>query len=125
MTAVISPSCLAAWSVGSRQEVLLLTFGTHGVILSGMKRLRWSHEKNETLKRTRGVSFEEAAYHIERDDVLDVRKQPNQDRYPDQKIFIIELADYVYLVPFVEDEKEIFLKTIIPSRKAKKEFRDG
>ena len=89
-----------------------------------MKRLRWSHEKNELLKRTRGVSFEEVAFHIERDEVLDVRKHPNQKRYPHQRIFLIALADYVYLVPFVEDAKEIFLKTIIPSRKVKKEFRD-
>lgn len=90
-----------------------------------MKRLRWSHEKNEILKRTRGVSFEEAAHHIGRDEVLDVRKHPNQDRYPGQKIFIIELTGYIYLVPFVEDTREIFLKTIIPSRKAQKEFRNG
>lgn len=89
-----------------------------------MRRLRWSHEKNETLKRTRGVSFEEIAYHIERDEVLDVRKHPNQRRYPHQRVFVIELSDYVCLVPFVEDEEEIFLKTIIPSRKAKKEFHD-
>lgn len=90
-----------------------------------MKRLRWSHEKNEVLKRMRGISFEEAAYHIEHDDVLDVRKHPDQERYPHQQIFIIELADYVCLVPFVENEDEIFLKTIIPSRKARKEFRNG
>ena len=90
-----------------------------------MKRLRWSHEKNELLKQTRGVSFEEAVHHIENDEVLDVRKHPNQERYPHQKIFVIEHSDYVYLVPFVEDEEEIFLKTIIPSRRAKKEYRDG
>lgn len=89
-----------------------------------MRRLRWSHEKNELLKRTRGISFEEVAYHIGRQEILDVRKHPNRQRYPHQKIFVIELEDYVYLVPFVESEDEIFLKTIIPSRKAKKEFRD-
>ncbi len=90
-----------------------------------MKRLRWNHEKNALLKRTRGVSFEEAAYHIERDEALDVRRHPNEERYPHQKIFVIELAEYVYLVPFVEDAEEIFLKTIIPSRKARKELGDG
>lgn len=87
-----------------------------------MKPLRWSHEKNETLKKTRKVSFEEVALHIENDEVLDVRRHPNQERYPGQKIFVIGFADYVYLVPFVESGDEIFLKTIIPSRKAKKEF---
>ena len=89
-----------------------------------MKRLRWSAEKNQLLVRTRGVSFEEVTLHIERGKILDVRKHPNQERYPHQKIFVIELGDYVYLVPFVENEEEIFLKTIIPSRKAAKEFRD-
>lgn len=90
-----------------------------------MKRLGWSHEKNALLKRTRGVSFEEVAFHIENDEVLDVRKHPSSERYPHQKVFVIALNDYVYLVPFVEDDEEIFLKTIIPSRRAKKEFDDG
>lgn len=87
-----------------------------------MKPLRWSYEKNRILKKTRNVSFEEVAHHIETDDVLDVRKHPNQERYPHQRVFVIDLGDYVYLVPFVEDDEGIFLKTIIPSRKAKKEF---
>lgn len=87
-----------------------------------MRPLRWSAEKNEQLQRTRGVSFEEVAYHIEHDRVLDVRRHPNVERYPHQRIFVIEIEDYVYLVPFVEDEEGIFLKTIIPSRKAKKEL---
>ncbi len=73
----------------------------------------------------RGVSFEEVAYHIERDEVLDVRRHPNQERYPNQRIFIMTLADYVYLVPFVETDDEMFLKTIIPSRKARKEFQNA
>jgi len=87
-----------------------------------VKPLRWSHEKNRWLQQTRGVSFEEVALHIENDEILDVRSHPNTDRYPHQRIFVIELADYVYLVPFVEDDESIFLKTIIPSRKAKKEL---
>lgn len=90
-----------------------------------MKRLGWSHEKNALLKRTRGVSFEEVAHHIEHDEVLDVRKHPNAERYSHQRVFVIALRDYVYLVPFVEDDEEIFLKTIIPSRKVKKEFPHG
>jgi len=87
-----------------------------------MKRLRWNHEKNQLLLQSRGVSFEEVAYRIERDEMLDVRRHPNKERYPQQKIFVIELDDYAYLVPFVEDEGEIFLKTIIPSRKVTKEL---
>lgn len=87
-----------------------------------MKPLRWNAEKNEELQRTRGVSFEEVAYHIERGRVLDVRRHPNVKRYGHQRIFVIELETYVHLVPFVEDDECIFLKTIIPSRKAKKEF---
>lgn len=88
-----------------------------------MKPLRWSHEKNALLKKTRGVSFEEVAHHIQNDEVLDVRKHPNQERYSHQRIFVIDLGDYVYLVPFVEDEEKIFLKTIIPSRKAREEYK--
>lgn len=87
-----------------------------------MKPLRWSAEKNKDLQRTRGVSFEEVAYRIEHDRVLDVRGHPNEERYGHQRIFVIEIEEYVYLVPFVEDDECIFLKTIIPSRKAKKEF---
>lgn len=90
--------------------------------LVAMKRLRWSAEKNQLLVQTRGVSFEEIAHHIASDEILDIRKHPNEERYPNQKIFVLELDQYVYLVPFVEDDEEIFLKTIIPSRKAKKEF---
>lgn len=88
-----------------------------------MKPLRWSHEKNALLRKTRGVAFEEVAQHIQNDEILDVRKHPNQERYPHQRIFVIDLGDYVYLVPFVEDEEKIFLKTIIPSRKALKEYK--
>lgn len=71
------------------------------------------------------MSFEEIAFHIENDEILDVRKHPNQERYPHQRVFVIELHEYVYLVPFVEDDEAIFLKTIIPSRKVKKEYRNG
>ena len=87
------------------------------------KPLRWNHEKNQELQNARGVSFEEVAFRIEHDRVLDVRRHPNRVKYPHQRIFVIEIEDYVYLVPFVEDKECIFLKTIIPSRKAKKEFR--
>lgn len=83
-----------------------------------MKPFHWSNDKNDTLKRDRGVSFEEVVFHLQRGDLLDVLEHPNQQRYPGQRIFILQIGDYVYLVPFVESETEVFLKTVIPSRKA-------
>ena len=83
-----------------------------------MKLFSWNGEKNERLKKERGVSFEEVAFHMARGDLLDVLEHPNQERYRGQRIFVVNVDDYVYLVPFVEDEAVIFLKTIIPSRKA-------
>lgn len=87
-----------------------------------MKTLCWSHEKNRWLRANRGITFEEVAHHIETDEILDIRRHPNAERYPRQKLFVIEMRAYVFLVPFVEDEDTIFLKTIIPSRKMKKEL---
>ena len=83
-----------------------------------MKYFSWNHEKNETLIRERGISFEETVFHIERGDLLDVLEHPNQERYPGQKIFVVNINGYAFLVPFVESETDVFLKTVIPSRKA-------
>jgi hypothetical protein len=66
--------------------------------------------------------FEDVVFHIERGDLLDILEHPNPERYGDQPIFVVRREDYVYLVPFVEDERTVFLKTIIPSRKATKEY---
>lgn len=87
-----------------------------------MKNIRWDHKKNLWLQKTRGVSFEEVVEQLQSDGPLDVRRHPNQERYPHQRIFVLAMKDYVYLVPFVEDEESIILKTVIPSRKAKKEL---
>lgn len=87
-----------------------------------MSYFAWNSEKNEILKSERGVSFEEAVLHIEQGDILEVLEHPNQQRYPGQRIFVIEMAGYAYLIPFVESSSEIFLKTIIPSRKATGEY---
>jgi len=87
-----------------------------------MNYYRWNNEKNEQLKRERGLSFEQVVMHIEQGDVLDVVDHPNQEKYPNQKILIVEIGDYVYLVPFVQDGEERFLKTIIPNRKATKQY---
>lgn len=83
-----------------------------------MKYFSWNDEKNGSLRRERGVSFEETVFHIERGDLLDILEHPNQERYPGQKIFVVNINGYAFLVPFVESETEVFLKTVIPSRKA-------
>ena len=83
-----------------------------------MKYFTWNPQKNERLKQERGVGFEEVVFHIELSDLLDILKHPNQVRYSGQRIFVVNIDDYAHLVPFVEGEGEVFLKTIIPSRKA-------
>ena len=90
-----------------------------------MRRFRWNPEKNELLRRERGVSFEEVELAIERGDLLDIVEHPNKLKYPDQRLFIVRIKDYVFLVPFVEDQSEIFLKTVIPSRAATKKYLSG
>ena len=83
-----------------------------------MKDCSWNSQKNETLITERGVSFEDVVFHIGNGDLLDILEHPNQERYPGQRIFVVNIGDYAHLVPFVENDSEIFLKTIIPSRKA-------
>lgn len=90
-----------------------------------MKYFAWDTEKNEKLKAERGISFEEIVFHIERGDVLDILEHPNQDRYGGQRVFVVDVQNYAYLVPFVETENEVVLKTIIPSRKATKRYLRG
>lgn len=87
-----------------------------------MKYIDWSDEKNIELKRERGVSFEMVASLIENKSILDIIDHPNPKRYPNQRIFIVEIDNYAYLVPFIDEEDKIFLKTIIPNRKATKKF---
>jgi hypothetical protein len=90
-----------------------------------MKYYSWNHGKNERLKVERNVSFEEVVFHIERGQLLDIVEHPNQEKYEGQRIFIVNIDDYAYLVPFVETEREVFLKTIIPSQKAAKKYLRG
>lgn len=87
-----------------------------------MKSINWNTEKSVALKKTRGISFEDVVFFIERGEVLDDYRHPDQTTYPGQRIMIIRIADYAYLVPYVENEKELFLKTIIPSRKATQRY---
>jgi uncharacterized DUF497 family protein len=90
-----------------------------------MKYFSWNEEKNERLKRERNVSFEEVVFHIERGDLLDIVEHPNQEKYQGQRLFIVNIDNYGYLVPFIESEEEVFLKTIIPSRNATKKYLKG
>ncbi len=87
-----------------------------------MKYFDWSAEKNEQLKEERGISFEEIVVAINGGGILDVLPHPQQKRYPNQRIFVIQINHYAYLVPFVEDDEKIFLKTMYPSRKATKNY---
>ena len=86
--------------------------------------IRYSLEINEILKSQRDISFEDIVLALENGYLLDDMEHPNKKKYPNQNIFIIlvEIKNYVYLVPYVEDNKTIFLKTIIPSRKMNKKY---
>ena len=86
------------------------------------KPFRWDPGKNEQLIQERGVSFEQITVAVENGDLLQVVQHPNAARYPRQKIMIVKIDGYAYLVPFVEDADCLFLKTIIPSRKATRDF---
>lgn len=88
-----------------------------------MIQFRWNEEKNEQLKRDRGIGFEQVVYAIESGNLLDVVDHHNPEQYPNQWIYIININHYVHLVPFVKEGKDIrFLKTIIPSRKATRAY---
>ena len=87
-----------------------------------MVNFTWNAEKNALLVKERHISFERVVYHIENDKLLDVIRHPDPSKYPNQRMFVIEIENYAYLVPFVEDGNEVFLKTIIPSRKATKRY---
>ena len=87
-----------------------------------MKPFRWNHDKNEALKIERCVSFEEIVLALEADGLLDQLRHPNPDKYPNQSVLVVALDAYVYLVPFVEESDYFFLKTVIPSRKATRDY---
>ena len=87
-----------------------------------MKYFDWTNEKNEELIKDRDISFEEVVFCIMHDGLLDIIEHPNKSKYPNQKIFIVDIDNYVYIVPFVEDDDIVFLKTIIPSRKMTKQY---
>ncbi len=90
-----------------------------------MKYFDWNDGKNALLKKERNVSFEEVILALEKGQLLAVLEHPNQQKYPSQQIYVVEIEDYAWIVPFVETEKTIFLKTIIPSRKMTKIYLTG
>lgn len=87
-----------------------------------MKPFRWPPKKNELLQRERGISFEQITVAVEAGALLGVVPHPNPAKYPRQKIMVVRVAAYAYLVPFIENEDHFFLKTIIPSRKATRNY---
>jgi hypothetical protein len=87
-----------------------------------VKPFRWDSEKNQRLKAGRGISFEEIVVAIEEEGLKDILVHPNQRRYPGQLVLVVAYRDYIFLVPSVEEETHYFLKTIIPSRKATRDY---
>jgi hypothetical protein len=90
-----------------------------------MKPFNWNHTKNQRLIEDRQISFEDILFCIQRGQLLDDIEHPNKVKYPNQQVFVVEVDRYAYLVPYVERDKEIFLKTIIPSRKATRQYLGG
>ena len=87
-----------------------------------MKPIHWNPEKNRKLIEERNISFESVVFSLQSGGLLDDIVHPNTEKYPNQRVFVVSIDDYVYLVPYVETEEEIFLKTAIPSRKATKHY---
>ena len=87
-----------------------------------MKPFRWNHDKNDALKIERDISFEVITLAIEADGLLDELRHPNTGKYPNQSVLVVAFDGYVYLVPYVEEPEYYFLKTIIPSRKATRDY---
>jgi hypothetical protein len=90
-----------------------------------MKYYDWNDDKNELLKKLRGVSFEQVVLAIVSGDLIDRAKHPNPEKYPNQRVFLVKIEDYIYSVPYVEDDEKMFLKTIIPNSKATKKYLGG
>ena len=87
-----------------------------------MQPFRWGAEKNEQLKLDRGVSFEAMVVAVEAGGLIDILAHPNPAKYPNQRVLVVASNGYAYLVPFVEEGDHFFLKTVIPSRKATRDY---
>ena len=82
----------------------------------------WDPEKNEWLKTNRNISFEQIIFHLGQGDIWGTSDHPNQEKYPGQKLYFVIVEDYIFIVPHIVEKKQIFLKTIIPSRKAPRDY---
>ena len=87
-----------------------------------MKLINWNIQKNQWLKENRKISFEDILYYLNNNLLIDDIEHPNNKKYPNQRMMVFEIKSYIYLVPYTETNDEIFLKTIIPSRKATKKY---
>ena len=87
-----------------------------------MKPINWNSTKNQQLIAERGISFEDVVFYLQQGALLDDIEHPNIDKYPGQRVFVINIDGYIHLVPYIENRNEIFLKTVIPSRKATKHY---
>jgi len=90
-----------------------------------MKEFDWNPDKNRQLIEERGISFEGVVFYLQNGFLVDDIAHPNPEKYPNQRIFVIDIDGYIHLVPYVESGSEIFLKTVIPSRKATKQYLGG
>lgn len=86
-------------------------------------RYEWDPGKNEWLKKERGISFEQIIFHLSQGDLWKFADHPDQGKHKGQKIYFVLMDDYIYLVPHKKEEDYIFLKTIIPSRKATRDHK--
>ena len=85
----------------------------------------WNPDKNELLKRERNISFEKIIFHLSQGDIWKTSEHPDQTNYPGQRLYFVIVDDYIYLIPYIAEKIYIFLKTVIPSRKATKDFKKG
>ena len=107
-------------AVGALTWILACALNAH---MADQTLFNWNPDKNQLLIRERGISFERIVFEISSGNELTVLEHPNQEKYPGQRVSMVQVDDYVYAVPFIESDTEIFLKTIIPSRKATKRYR--
>ena len=89
-----------------------------------MKILNWSSEKNELLRSERAICFEDIVFYIDKGFLVDDITHPNQEKYPGQRMLVVNIEEYIHLVPYIESDTEVFMKTIIPSRKATKKYME-
>ncbi len=89
---------------------------------SNAMKYEWNPEKNEILKRERNISFEQIVFHLSQGDIWKTSDHPNQKLYPGQKLYFVNVEGYIHIVPHVVEDEYVFLKTIIPSRKATRDF---